>query len=232
MVVDCQRAIGRLSAGLLALLVVVGAGCKAEIHPCDTEDPPPDCNQCPRTVGIMPDDAVEVGDSARLNVASFFEDADSGDILIYTAESSDESVVTVEMDGAVLTYAGVDGGEADITVTATDKEDCAKEQEFEVTVVFPNRAPQCEWGLPPPPFVYAVGLSGELDVPCWDDDNDPLTYTAESSDPDVFSVTLAGSRINFEALEVGTAVLTVTATDLEGLTGEATADIIIVEDEG
>ena len=231
MVVDCQRAIGRLWAGVLALVVTAGAGCKEEIHPCDSEDPPPRCNQSPRTVGIMPDDTIEVGDSVRLNVASFFSDPDTGDVLVYTAKSSDESKVAVVMGGAVLTYIGVDAGESDVTVTATDPADDSAEQEFEVVVLYPNRPPNCTWALPPPPFTYTVGLSGELDVPCSDPDGDALTFTAESSDPDVFSVSLRGDKIAFEALEVGTATLTVTATDPEGLSGEATADVIIVEED-
>ncbi len=231
MVVDCQRAIARMSAGLLALLVVVGAGCgEEEIHKCEEEDPPPECNQPPIPFGIIPDDTIEVGDSERLNIRDFFKDPDSLDILVYTAESSDESKVTVEMEGAVLTYTGEDAGEADITVTATDPEDESAEQKFEVTVIYPNRPPECVWGPPPPPFTFPVGLSGELDLPCSDPDGDDMTFTAESSDPEVFSVSVAGDKIAFEALAVGTAELTVTATDTEGNTGEATADVIIVED--
>ncbi|MCE2397464.1 MAG: hypothetical protein J4F34_00265 [Gemmatimonadetes bacterium] len=233
MVVDCQRAIARFSAGLLALLVVVGAGCGKEvIDDCDVEDPPPECNQCPTTLGFMPEDTVLVGDTVRVNVTDFFQEADSGDVLVYTAASSDESTVEVNMAGSALTYIGVDGGEADIKVTATDTFECAAEQEFEVVVMYPNRAPTCTWSLPPPPYTFPVGLSGEIDVPCADPDGDPLTITAVSSDPDVFAVSVAGDQLAFEALAVGTSELTVTATDPEGLSGEAIADIIVVEGEG
>ena len=230
MVVDCQRARATLSAGLLALLVVAGAGCgEEEVHPCDSEDPPPECNQCPRPLGIMPDDTLVVGDSQRVNVTDFFEDADSNDILIYTAESSDESKVTVEMDGAVLTYIGVDAGESDITVNATDKEDCAAKQEFEVTVMYPNRPPICEFF--PPTDIWPIGTTGEKDVPCSDPDGDDMTFTLESSDPDVFSVTLRGNKFDFEAVSLGTATVTATATDTEGNTGDADWGITVVEEE-
>ena len=234
MVVDCQRAVARFSAGLLALLVVVGAGCGGDDpDPCESEDPPPDCpNQCPTTLGFMPEDTVLVGDTVRVNVTDFFQEADSGDVLVYTAESSDESTVEVTMAGSALTYIGVDGGEADIKVTATDKFECAAEQEFEVTVMYPNRAPTCTWSLPPPPFRWPVGTSGEEGNPCSDPDGDALTYTAVSSDTDVFTVSVAGDHIAFEALAVGTGELTVTATDPEGLSAEISADVIVHEEEG
>ena len=238
--VDCQRAIARLWAGLLALLVVVGAGCNGGKElPCEGEDPPCDeCNQCPTKLGFMPDDTILVGDTVRLNVRDFFLDADQADVLVYTAESSGASTVEVTMAGAVLTYVAKNGGKADITVTAVDEcegecSDKPAKQVFEVVVVFPNRAPVCEWSLPPPPFTFPVGLSDELLAPCADPDGDDLTISAVSSDPDVFRVNLVGGyRIAFEALAVGTAVLTVTATDPEGLSDRAAADIIIVEEEG
>lgn len=237
MVVDCQRAIARLWAGLLALLVVVGAGCEGkEEDRCETEDPPPpECNKCPITSGVIPDDTILVGDTVRLNVTDYFRDEDTLDVLVYTAQSSDTSTVEVAMTGSVLTFHGVNGGKADVAVTAADEFDCSAKpatQEFEVVVLFPNRPPVCGWSLPPPPFIFPVGLSDELLVPCVDPDGDDLRITAVSSDPDVFSVTLVegGERIAFEALAVGTAVLTVTATDPEGLSGRDSADIIIVEE--
>ena len=238
MAVDCQRAIARLWAGLLALLVVVGAGCGGGNgdDPCEAEDPPcAECNQCPTTLGFMPDDTILVGETKRVNVADFFRDADSLDVLVYAAESSDTSTVEVEMAGSALTYFGADGGEADITVTAADDCDCSArpaKQEFEVTVLFPNRPPSCVFGLPPPPFIYTVGTTGEELPQCSDPDGDALTITAVSSDPNIFTATLVGDAVVIEALAVGTAVLTVTAIDPEGLSGEATAEVIVVEEEG
>ncbi len=222
MVVDCQRAVARMSAGLLALLVVVGAG-------CDDPPPPEPENRPPIPFGIIPDDTIEVGDSERLNVKDYFKDPDSLDILVYTAESSDESKVTVEMEGAVLTYTGEDAGEADITVTATDPEDESAEQKFEVTVIYPNRPPICEFF--PPTDIWPIGTTGEKDVPCSDPDGDDMTFSLESSDPDVFSVTLRGDKFDFEAVSLGTATVTVTATDTEGNTGDAEWGITVVEEE-
>ena len=220
MVVDCQRAIGRLWAGVLALVVMAGAG-------CDPPDPPDAPNQKPRTLGIMPDDTIEVGDTVRLNVANFFEDPDTGDVLVYTAKSSDESKVAVVMGGAVLTYIGMAAGESVITVTATDPEDESAEQKFEVVVLYPNRPPVC--GFLPPTDVLPIGVSGEKDVPCSDPDEDEMTYTVESSDPDVVSVSLRGESFDFETVGLGTATVTVTATDPEGLTGEADWTVTVVE---
>ncbi|MCY3808509.1 MAG: hypothetical protein OXG58_03570 [Gemmatimonadetes bacterium] len=82
---------------------------------CDEPNRPPASN------GIIPGDSVEAGESVRVNVTDFFHDPDSLDVLVYTAESADESRVAVEMDGPELTYTGVAApGDSKITVTATD----------------------------------------------------------------------------------------------------------------
>ena len=225
MVVDCQRAVARLSAGLLALLVVVGAG-------CDDPPPPEEPNRPPIPFGIIPDDTVIVDESKRLNVKDFFKDPDSLDILVYTAESSDESRVAVEMEGAVLTYTGVAApGDSRITITATDPEDESAEQKFEVTVLHPNRPPEC--GFFPVTFPIGVTVEEDLEVICYDPDNDEITsYAVERSDPDIVSARLVDKTLIYETVSVGTATITVTMTDTEGNTGEADLVVTVVEEEG
>ena len=206
--------------GLLALLVLVGAGCGDDPLECTPD-------QCPLARGVMPDRTLEVDSVIRINVKDYFVDADSGDITVYTAESEDQSVVTVEMTGAVLAYTGVGGGQSEITVTATDQDDCGKnedeecsvEQKFTATVNHPNRPPACP--VPPAPVSLDVGtrIEEELVLYCFDPDGDALTFSATSSDPGVVSVSVSGSVLTLEVLAVGTSTITVSVTDPEGLSG-------------
>ena len=235
MVVDCQRAIAR-SAGLLVLLVAVGAGCGKKIHECDTEDPPAYCNQCPGKLGLIPTDTLQLDESARLNVKDFFKDPD-GDNLFYTAESEDPSKVTADMDGAVLTYKGVAPGESEITVTASDgsdEADCSPaKQQFIVTVEHPNRPPR--WGPLNPIEVVLLDVAGEQNLaerPGFDDpDGDELTITVDSSDPDVLPVSVEGVIFYYEGLSLGTSTVTLTLTDPEGLYDTKVFEVSVIEEE-
>ena len=219
--------------GLLALLVLVGAGCGDDRLECTPD-------QCPLARGVMPDRTLEVDSVIRINVKDYFVDADSGDITVYTAESEDQSVVTVEMTGAVLAYTGVGGGQSEITVTATDQDDCGKnedeecsvEQKFTATVNHPNRPP--EWRpFPPvfPPVPLPVGETGQIELTehAQDPDGDPLRFAAESSDPGIFPVSLSGEFLTFEAAALGMSTVTLTATDPEGLS--ATVEYLVTVGE-
>ena len=249
MVVDCQKAIARLSAGLLALVgsagllalvVVVGAGCGGPNCPDpDNDECPQAPNQCPRILGLIPDDTLEVEESRRLNVKDFFQDPDTADRdrLVYTAKSEDESKVGVEMSGAVLTYTAVAPGESEISVLAADEYDSCdvakRTQEFTVTVNFPNRPPQCAFDFPPVDTL-PIGITGrEKGLFCSDEDDfEDLTISVESSDPDVLSVSYRGGEefVTFSTVSLGTATVTATATDTEGLTGEGTFVVTVVEE--
>lgn len=80
-----------------------------------------------------------------------------------------------------------------------------------------NQAPiaRCIWD---PSTVY-WGSTWELDVAdCFSDpDGDRLTYRASASNTQVVSVAVSGSTVAIHALEVGTATVTITASDSGGL---------------
>ena len=59
---------------------------------------------------------MEDGEPARLDVSGNFTDP-NGDSLTFEAQSSDESVATVSMDGSTVTVTPVGAGTASITVT-------------------------------------------------------------------------------------------------------------------
>ena len=151
-------------------------------------------------------------------MAGYFSDAD-GDELTYMASSSNADVATATNDGATVTINGVGGGRAVITVTASDGE-ATVAQGFSVTVEAApvNSAPSAVGTIPS----HSVGVGGTVTVDAAgyfnDADGDELSYTVASSNADVATATADGSTVTISGVAVGSAVITVTASD-----GEASA---------
>ncbi len=76
----------------------------------------------------------EVDTFFGLLFSNHFEDPD-GDELTFEAESSDENVVELELDGEELLMYGVDVGEATVTITATDPDGLSATMRFTATIV-------------------------------------------------------------------------------------------------
>ncbi|WP_419941106.1 Ig-like domain-containing protein [Candidatus Palauibacter sp.] len=169
-------------------------------------------NRAPRPSGSIPGDSVYVGASGRVDVSSYFRDAD-GETLTYAA-SADPAVVTVAVEGNEVAYAGVGVGSAEVTVTATDVHGGIAAQRFTVTV--PNQAPETAGAFEAQSV--GVGGSGSVEVSghFTDPDNDPLTYTASSSDSSVVTVDVRGSEVALTGESPGEAEVTVTAADGHG----------------
>ena len=118
----------------------------------------------------------------EIDLSDAFDDPD-GDALTYEAESSDESVATVEVDGDTLTVRGVGRGTAETTATAEDADGRTAAQTFEVTVTAPDTA----WYLPPASDTLRQGfvrvlnhsdIAGEASIAATDDAgvaHEPLT---------------------------------------------------------
>ena len=91
-------------------------------------------NDAPEAVGVIPDQALdEGGGEVTVELSPFFEDVD-GDALAYRASSSDPSVATAMVSGAVLTLSPVEYGSATMTVTAEDEGGLTATQTFAVGV--------------------------------------------------------------------------------------------------
>ena len=95
-----------------------------------------------------------------------------------------------------------------------------------VDIDIPNRAPTA--GQIPLQTVH-VGERQSLDLSGYftDPDGDALTFTAESGHPDLVSVAVSGSTLEFAALRQGAATVTVTATDPDGLAASSHMDVVI-----
>ena len=93
-------------------------------------------NRAPEARGSLPDQTVQAGQTATLDVSPYFSDAD-GDALSYAAETSSSSVSTASVSGAVVTIQGVAVGETTLTVTARDPDGGGATQQVSVTVTPP-----------------------------------------------------------------------------------------------
>ena len=192
-------------------------------------------NQAPvTTMGPIPPLSGEVGAALPpIDLSSFFEDPDE-DVLTFTAESDDTTVVTVAVDGSTLAVSLVAVGTATVTVTATDPGGLAASLSTQVTVVQQgNQAPMTTMG-PIPPQIGAkdevLPLEGDtLDVARYfeDPDGDELTFSVESSDEAVVTASLEGSLLMLEMVSVGTATVTVTATDPGDLSASLDAMVTV-----
>ena len=106
-------------------------------------------------------------------------------------------------------------GTATIEVSATDTEGLTARLAFAVRV--PNRAPSATEALPDVEVEVGEATGAALGAHFADPDGDILAFAAESSHPAVATVSVSANRFTVTAVSKGTATITVTATDPEGL---------------
>lgn len=190
-------------------------------------DDPVEPNRPPVPLGI-PDMTVAVGHTAAVDLTKHFDDPD-GDTLLYTAATSDAGVATAGVSGSTLTVVGAAKGEATVTVTAHDPEGLSARQGFTVTV--PNRSPEPVDSIAGVELVArdstAIGVSGYFVDP----DGDSLAYGAATSDAGVAGVAVSGDTVTVSGVAQGSAIVTVTATDTEGLAAEQAIAVSIARPE-
>ena len=178
-------------------------------------------NRAPNPVDTIPAQTVTIGDSVTVDASAYFSDPD-GDALTYAAGSSDAAVASVSVSGSRVTVTGVAVGSATVTVTATDPGGLTAAQTFTVSVGTGNRAPNPVGTIPA--HTINVGDSAAVDASAYfsDPDGDKLTYTAESSDAGVASVSVSGSSVTVTGVAAGSAAVTITATDPGNLVASQT----------
>lgn len=187
--------------------------------------PPIDDNRPPVANGTIPAQVLTVGESVTVGLSGFFSDPD-GDDLSYSAESSNSAVaaVAISQNSAVVT--GVSPGDATMTVTAFDGDGLSAQQSFAVHVR--NRAPIPTASIDDVELL--AGESIEIDVAGHfdDPDGDQLTFSAQTSDEDIATVTVSGATITVVGTGDGIAEVTVTATDAGGLSAQQSfaADVV------
>ena len=191
-------------------------------------------NRPPYVVNPIPDQTLTVGASfvRDLNVApSVFSDLD-GDVLSYSATSSDPSKATATVSGSTLTIAGVAQSSATITVTANDGKGGTAQTTFVATVNPPlNRTPVVANAIPNQtltvggnPFVRDLNA---VPIVFSDPDGDMLSYSTTSSDPSKAAATVSGSVLTVAPVAAGSATITVTANDGKGGTVSTTFTVTV-----
>ena len=179
-------------------------------------------NQAP-TVVTIPAQVVALNGTRTVDLNTYFSDAD-GQMLIYTATSSDTAIVTVSMSTSNLTITGKDNGTATITVAASDTF-VSVSQTIAVSVknpptavgTIPNQGGPVGWGT------ISVDVSSYFSDP----DGQALTYSASSSNTQFASANVSSSTVNIFPISAGTVTITVTATNPDGLSATSSFSVTL-----
>lgn len=207
-----------------------------------------DDDECvgPEAQGKMPEFVIVKGNSLERRVRQYFTDPNNDpEELKYAAAIADESVAVVSKVENLydFTVDGVEVGSTRITVTATDPCDpnLKAEQQADITVGHPNRAP--EVGTPIPDFVgdgaFRVGEVREimLRLVFRDRDGDIMEFDASSDDPGVATCVVTGdddppSLLRVTGVAPGSTSCTVIATDPDGESASDEFAVEVVDDDG
>ena len=171
-------------------------------------------NQTPLAVGSIPAQSVHVESVVNVDATPYFSDPD-GDWLVYAAATSDSKVATATATGSTVIITAVSKGEATVTVTVTDTDGLVATQAFPVTV--PNRTPLATTEFEAHRVKERQSETLDLAAYFSDPDGDPLIFEAVSSEPAVVTATVTDGKLRFRGRKPGTATITVTARDDEGL---------------
>ncbi|WDZ59814.1 Ig-like domain-containing protein [Paenibacillus polymyxa] len=170
-----------------------------------------------------------------VSLASVFADEDS-DALTYTTTSTDTGVATAAVNGSDLKITPVNAGTVTITVTADDGNGGTVDTNFTLTVTPPpaaNHAPVVQSTINDVSTeAGAVDTTIGLASTFADEDLDLLTYSADSSDPSIATVSVTGDQLSITPLAVGSATVTVTADDGKGGTVQTIFQVTAGEKKG
>ena len=167
---------------------------------------------------------------ARMDIAPFAAHLWSNNCLAggpvsYGVDSSNRNVATVAMEDGVASVSAGGSGVTTITLTATDSEGRTATRAFLMTVLAPPEA----IGEVADLFLTA-GNAGEIDLAgkFRDPDGGELEYVAESTNSGVAIASVEEGVVSIEAHTTGTAMVTVTAKDPDGLSATLTFTVTVV----
>jgi hypothetical protein len=171
-------------------------------------------NRPPLSAGTVPGQTIEVGDTSGVVVGPHFTDPD-GDALSFSVVTTDTLVATTAVRDSVVAVTGVAKGSATVTVTATDTEGLKASLSFAVTV--PNRGPVVVDAIPG--LTMGVGREAAMELGSYfgDPDGDGLAFAAVAADSAVVAISVDRGSVTLTAISKGESMVTVTATDTEGL---------------
>ena len=196
---------------------------------------PPLVNQDAVASQFPPNNVLDVGEFAEIELAGLFEEPDQGDMITsIIASTSDEGILLAipTNDGETSTLVGREAGVATLTITATDLAGNMTSVEEEITV---NATPEEAVTLDPQTLdrvtPHVVDVSGVFTDA--DDGDESLTITAEAVGDGMDRVTL--DVIGFELtirgvmnMEPGDVEIELTATDPHGASATSSFVVSIV----
>ncbi len=195
---------------------------------------PPTSNRAPIVTAQPPDRALVKGKQLPVQGWHYFEDPD-GDELTYSGSSSNTAVAGInQSDEFLFGVVGKSDGTATITITARDPDGLSESVDFTVKVGNAgNNAPtvKAEAGslTSSPGQVDIFTLNGHFDD---DDAGDELRLSVSSSNTAVVSVSVQndgyyGIYAEVRGVAVGSATVTMTATDLGGLSASQSFPVTV-----
>ena len=152
----------------------------------------------PATVGSIEAATISEGETHDVIASGHF----AGEGITYGAESSDAGVASVAVNGAVVTVTAVAAGSATVTVTATNSGGSA-EQAFAVSVQLPVVT------------LVKGGAAKQIELTNYFD-QEVTAYEVAVSPNGIVHVSRSGSQLTLTGAEVGSATVTVTATNSGG----------------
>ena len=189
-------------------------------------------NQHPETVGTIPEQTVNVGSRVTVDVARYFRDPD-GDRLEYEAETFFTNRATVSMSGSVMTITGVGEGSTSLTVTASDPGGLEARQRTRVTVQAVNGAPQAVGSIPNQTIDEGRSVTVQTHSYFRDPDSDRLSYQVATSSARVATASVtSGGVVTISGVAAGSATVTVTASDPDGLEARQTIGVTVTSSNG
>lgn len=218
----------RIRGGLVICSIAWVTGCGDSMT---MVEPAPSPNRPPMAVGTLPPTTLAIGESVSLNVSSYFQDPD-GDPLTLRAESTDPSRVRADISGTDLMTVGIAGGTATVTVIATDPGRLIAAQSGAVTVRAENRAPMTVGPFPRQTMDAGTSLTVDVSPYFSDPDGDVLSYEATSNKTDVVTTDVSGSVVTINAVADGTATVSVSATDPDGLSAAQQIEVVVGAESG
>ena len=148
-----------------------------------------------------------------------------GDPLAYEASSSDPGVADTEVAASTVTVRALARGAATVTITASDPAGLTATLDFDVTVT--GRPPETTGSLSDVELGFSGESSADVSSAFSDPDGDALSYAAFSSEPAVATASMAGSVVTVRPVAEGSATITVTATDVDGLSASLSFDVTV-----
>ena len=156
-----------------------------------------------------------LGTSEQIELSDYFQDPEE-EPMTYEVQSSDEEIVTAEVDEGALTLHGASRGLVAISVTAIDDRELKVSQSFDVRVKAPpsvvgDPAQDEQWAGD----TLAIDLSSLFEA----DDGGELTFEATTEDSMLLIPTVDGHMLllHTDDSAEGEAMITVIATDVDNL---------------